>query len=51
MSTMQESLKASSGLDVKELIENLSGKRNIRASIDELIESRAVQSDSLVESK
>ncbi|WP_409288444.1 SPFH domain-containing protein [Peribacillus sp. SCS-37] len=38
MSTMQEALKASSGLDVKELIENLSGKGNIRGSIDRLAE-------------
>ncbi|WLR43049.1 flotillin family protein [Bacillus carboniphilus] len=36
MATLQESLKASSGLDVKELIENFSGKGNVRNSIDEL---------------
>ncbi|WP_221566741.1 flotillin family protein [Alkalihalobacillus sp. TS-13] len=36
MSTLQESLKASSGLDVKELIENFSGKGNVRSSVDEL---------------
>lgn len=36
MSTLQESLKASSGIDVKELIENFSGKGNIRSSIEEL---------------
>ncbi|MGE6258009.1 SPFH domain-containing protein [Heyndrickxia sporothermodurans] len=36
MSTLQESLKASSGIDVKELLENLSGKHNIRNSIDQL---------------
>ena len=36
MSTLQTSLKASSGIDVKELLENLSGKNNIRSSIDEL---------------
>ncbi|WP_280516916.1 flotillin family protein [Lederbergia sp. NSJ-179] len=36
MSTMQESLKASAGIDVKELLNNLSGKNNIRGSIDEL---------------
>ncbi|EOR27007.1 flotillin family protein [Cytobacillus oceanisediminis] len=36
MSTMQESLKASAGIDVKELLENLSGKGNIRQSINEL---------------
>lgn len=34
MSTMQESLKASAGIDVKELLENLSGKGNIRQSVD-----------------
>ena len=36
MSTMQESLKASAGIDVKELLENLSGKGDIRQSINEL---------------
>ncbi|MFC5466921.1 flotillin family protein [Lederbergia graminis] len=36
MSTMQESLKASAGIDVKELLENLSGKNNVRGSIDAL---------------
>ncbi|AGK52412.1 flotillin family protein [Bacillus sp. 1NLA3E] len=34
MSTLQESLKASSGIDVRELIENFSGKANLRKSID-----------------
>lgn len=34
MSTLQESLKASSGIDVKELLENLSGKENILEDID-----------------
>ncbi|MGG4154187.1 flotillin family protein, partial [Peribacillus muralis] len=29
MATLQESLKASSGIDVKDLLENFSGKRNI----------------------
>lgn len=38
MSTLQESLKASSGLDVKELIENFSGKGNVRHSLDQLTE-------------
>ncbi|GIN92182.1 hypothetical protein J6TS1_40640 [Siminovitchia terrae] len=38
MATMQESLKASSGIDVKELLENLSGKGNVRGSIDALTE-------------
>ncbi|MFT8321195.1 MAG: flotillin family protein [Bacillus sp. (in: firmicutes)] len=36
MSTMQESLKASAGIDVKELLENLSGKGNVRQSVEEL---------------
>jgi len=36
MATMQESLKASSGIDVRELLENLSGKHNVRGSIDSL---------------
>jgi flotillin len=36
MATMQESLKASSGIDVRELLENLSGKGNVRSSIDAL---------------
>ncbi|CAH2714446.1 Inner membrane protein YqiK [Neobacillus rhizosphaerae] len=38
MASLQESLKASSGLDVKELIENYSGKSNVRRSIEELTE-------------
>ncbi|MGG3564861.1 flotillin family protein [Neobacillus rhizosphaerae] len=36
MASLQESLKASSGIDVKELIENYSGKGNVRKSIEEL---------------
>lgn len=36
MSTLQESLKASSGIDVKELIENFSGKGNVKSSIEQL---------------
>ncbi|WP_423409787.1 SPFH domain-containing protein [Heyndrickxia sp. MSNUG] len=36
MATLQESLKASSGIDVKNLIENFSGKANVRHSIDAL---------------
>ncbi|PLS06907.1 flotillin family protein [Neobacillus cucumis] len=36
MASLQESLKASSGIDVKELIENYSGKSNVRKSIEEL---------------
>lgn len=36
MATLQETLKASSGIDVKELLENFSGKANVRHSIDNL---------------
>ncbi|MCM3567483.1 flotillin family protein [Neobacillus mesonae] len=36
MASLQESLKASSGIDVKELIENYSGKGNVKKSIEEL---------------
>jgi len=36
MASLQESLKASSGINVKELIENYSGKSNVRKSIEEL---------------
>ncbi|MED1468720.1 flotillin family protein [Bacillus salipaludis] len=38
MASLQESLKASSGIDVKELIENYSGKSNVKRSIEELTE-------------
>lgn len=34
MSTLQESLKASSGIDVKELLENIAGKNNMLDDID-----------------
>jgi flotillin len=48
MSTLQESLKASSGIDVKEIIENLSGKGNVKNSIDqltdELVQTRKAES-------
>ncbi|MEW9109865.1 MAG: flotillin family protein [Cytobacillus gottheilii] len=56
MSTMQETLKASSGIDVKELLENFSGKGNIRSSIDQLTyelkdkEDKADKAEDLVES-
>ncbi|MFX3674995.1 MAG: SPFH domain-containing protein [Paenisporosarcina sp.] len=36
MSTLQETLKASSGIDVKEMLENYSGKGNIRPSLDRI---------------
>jgi flotillin len=36
MSSLQESLKASSGIDVRQLLENISGKSNVRGSIDQL---------------
>ncbi|NRG33554.1 flotillin family protein [Niallia circulans] len=45
MSTMQESLKASAGIDVKELLENLSGKGNIRQSINELNDNLSNKSE------
>ena len=38
MATIQETLKASSGIDVKNLLENFSGKGNVKASIDNLAE-------------
>ncbi|MBY6050650.1 flotillin family protein [Cytobacillus firmus] len=38
MSTMQESLKASSGIDVKELLQNFSGKGNVRQGLEQLTE-------------
>lgn len=37
MATLQESLKASSGIDVKELLENFSGKGNVKGSLDQLV--------------
>jgi flotillin len=43
MATLQESLKASSGIDVKELLENISGKGNVKNSIDQLTEEIAGQ--------
>lgn len=36
MATLQESLKATAGIDVKELLENYSGKGNVKASIEQL---------------
>jgi flotillin len=39
MASLQESLKASSGIDVKELIENYSGKGNVKRSIEELTQT------------
>lgn len=36
MSTIQETLKASSGIDVKKLLENLSGQNNMSGNMDEL---------------
>ncbi|MCM3599210.1 flotillin family protein [Robertmurraya korlensis] len=38
MSSLQESLKASSGIDVKNLLETFAGKGNVRQSIDQLAE-------------
>ncbi|MBO2537663.1 MULTISPECIES: flotillin family protein [Rummeliibacillus] len=39
MATLQETLKASSGIDMKELIENYSGKYSIRPSIERLADN------------
>ncbi|MBP3038426.1 flotillin family protein [Bacillaceae bacterium Marseille-Q3522] len=39
MATMQESLKASSGIDLKELLENFSGKGNVRKTDDPITET------------
>jgi flotillin len=36
MSTLQETLKASSGIDVKEMLENYSGKGTLRPSLDRI---------------
>ena len=36
MTSLQESLKASSGIDVKEMLENYSGKHNLRPSLDDI---------------
>ena len=36
MSTLQETLKASSGIDVKEMLENFSGKSTIRPTLDRI---------------
>ncbi|MEH7886431.1 flotillin family protein [Bacillus sp. JJ1609] len=49
MATLQESLKASSGIDVKELIENFSGKANVRHSIDALTTEVRDQKNSDIE--
>ncbi len=38
MSSLQETLKASSGIDVKNLLETFAGKGNVRQSIDQLAE-------------
>ncbi|WP_223702113.1 flotillin family protein [Sutcliffiella deserti] len=51
MSTLQESLKASSGIDVKELIENFSGKGNVRNSIDSLANELSVKNEIKAQNK
>ncbi|PYZ92771.1 flotillin [Salipaludibacillus keqinensis] len=38
MATLPENLKAASGLDVNELLENFSGKGNVKRSVDDLTE-------------
>ncbi|MBT2659773.1 flotillin family protein [Bacillus sp. ISL-45] len=50
MATLQETLKASSGIDVKDLIENFSGKANVRHSIDALTdEIRETKTENRIE--
>ncbi|MFA9557803.1 flotillin family protein [Evansella sp. AB-rgal1] len=49
MSTLQESLKASSGIDVKDLIENFAGKGNEKLNIEEL--KKELTSSTSVENK
>lgn len=55
MAALQESLKASSGIDVKELIENFAGKRDAypaRHAIEkELVETSMTTAASLEETK
>ncbi len=43
MTTAQESLKATTGLDIRELLENFSGKGNVKNSVDEL--TKTIKSD------
>ncbi|MED5050715.1 flotillin family protein [Anoxybacillus rupiensis] len=43
MATLQESLKAASGIDVKEMLGNFSGKGNVKSSIDQLTQELAEQ--------
>ncbi|KGR78897.1 flotillin family protein [Ureibacillus manganicus] len=45
MSTLQETLKASSGIDVKELIENFAGKRSIANTIELKQEEKEVEQE------
>ncbi|MBC2115102.1 flotillin family protein [Listeria booriae] len=47
MATAQESLKATTGLDIRELLENFSGKGNVKNSIEDL--TNAVKSQKPVE--
>lgn len=52
MATIQETLKASSGIDVKQLLESYAGKGNVRESIDQLtkeINTESKQSEPAVE--
>lgn len=36
MATVQETLKSTSGIDIKELLESYAGKGNVKSSIDNL---------------
>ncbi|HLR23774.1 MAG TPA: flotillin family protein [Pseudogracilibacillus sp.] len=50
MSSLQESLKETTGIDVKEMMENYSGKHNIRPSIDALTdEVKASKNDQVAQ--
>lgn len=52
MSTLQETLKASSGIDVREMLENYSGKGTIRPSLDRISDGLfAEKSEAAVEEK
>ncbi|PDZ93775.1 flotillin, partial [Bacillus cereus] len=55
MATVQETLKASSGIDVKELLESFAGKGNVRNSIDnlagEIASSKTAEVETVAEAK
>lgn len=49
MSTLQETLKASSGINVKEMLENYAGKHTLRPSIDHLANEMKAANSSVKE--